>query len=89
MLFVWPVLGFIQIHSLPTRHVQKLTMINHDNETDVKEIGCNTRQQGIGSTRAEFLSLLSFAAVMPSRIVNAFDGGVGGLGKNHISIILL
>ena len=78
MLFVWPVLGFIQIHSLPMRHIQKLS--NHDNEYDVEEILCNTRHS-LGSirTRAEFLSLLSFAAVTPS-IANAFDGGVGGLG---------
>lgn len=81
MLFVWPVLGFIQIiHLLPTRHVQKLSMINHDNG-DVNEIGCNTRHSLVSiRTRAEFLSLLSFAAVTTPSIVNAFDGGVGGLG---------
>ena len=68
-------------------------MINHDNEQfDVKEIGFNTRHRhSLDSlrTRAEFLSLLSFATVMPSRIVNAFDGGVGGLGKNSYSIIMI
>ena len=31
-------------------------------------------------SRADFVSFLSFAALIPS-VSNAFDGGVGGLGK--------
>ena len=40
-------------------------------------------------SRADFVSFLSFAALIPS-VSNAFDGGVGGLGKcDNTQLIIL